>query len=130
MITLTDEQVLADLAAVIAGREDYVYTEENGPNCAYFDGNQPSCIVGHVLARHGVTLADIQDDVADHNGDTVHTLAADGLLICSQAAEVALSMAQMMQDTGHTWGEAFAAAEETMLEMAEVDYQDEDEDED
>lgn len=117
---LTDEQVLADLAAVVEGREEYVYLDEReeGSGCVYFDddfiGEPPSCIVGHVLARHGVTLTDLVNaevEIERHiNGSRVVLLTELGLLDISRKAAIALSEAQYAQDDGHTWGYALDQA--------------------
>lgn len=128
MISLTDEQILADLVAVVAGRESFYYEPplvDDASTCVYFgEDGAPSCIIGHVLARHGITLADLQRDnphlgARDYNDAGINMLLGIRLFACSDAAASALFNAQRMQDIGHSWGEALTAAEETMLEMSE-----------
>lgn len=130
---VTYERALETLREVVAGREDYVYPYSNGEtnyDCKYFedvievahggfyedfeypdhpDRGAPSCIVGHVLHRWGVTL----NDVEGMNSDGVHGI---GLLFADAKAEQLLMRAQTLQDLGDTWGdalyEAIIAAEE------------------
>lgn len=101
--------------------EDYVYLHDNGTSireapavsCVnkYRDGS-PACIVGHVL----VALADggyfTRDQIPD--GGSV-ALAAENLPVkFTEDALLVLGRAQSRQDTGRTWGEAYAAAQEAV----------------
>jgi hypothetical protein len=117
-LTLTYEETLADLRALVAERGDgYVYTmpDEIGA-CVYFapDGS-PSCIVGGVLARHGWTANDAYEEGV--NEDTgVSTLTEDRgdgpLLSVDDRTRVLLHVAQVKQDADLPWGEAVALAVE------------------
>lgn len=118
-LALTYEEALADLRALVAERgEDYVYVmpEEVGA-CVYFapDGS-PSCIVGGVLARHGWTADDADNE--NINEDTgVTTLTEDHggrgpLLSVDDRTRLLLNVAQVKQDANLPWGEAVALAVE------------------
>lgn len=134
----TYEEVLADLRAIVQGREDYVYVPAFGkvdPNpwdntCTYTtqDG-APSCIVGHVIA---VEFPDLLPairkeewyyvDRADPE-DTEHEPLTEGVGSLSQTFSVTidwepkalalLSYVQSQQDVGTPWGEALEKAIET-----------------
>lgn len=115
---LTDEQILEDLAAVVSGHEDYRYVDEYNI-CSYFaDNGAPSCIIGHVLARHGVALEDLEDVehtwLYDVNATAVGDLVYAGLILASEKGSRALSRAQFEQDNRGTWSEALSAAREEL----------------
>lgn len=102
---ITYDEAVADLMAVVEGREGYVY--EPDPFCMYFnpDGS-PSCIVGHVLVRHGITAL----QVGTLNYSRAKRLSAEGVLDVDDRAENLLESVQGMQDKGIPWGEALTAA--------------------
>jgi hypothetical protein len=117
MITLTYEQAVADLQAVVEGREDFVYTplqlavhvDTPFPICAYFDPETaaPSCGIGHVLARHGLTY----DDLGYLNIETnVENLVDEEVLSADERTVELLSAFQSFQDVGTPWGKALAGA--------------------
>lgn len=113
-LKLTYEQAKADLEALAAERPDYVYEapekeeEDEAPICMYFHENAPSCIVGHVMARHGMT----QDQLTsfENAGTAVYGLFANDTLQVDRKTGVMLSRAQAMQDQGSTWGDSVAEA--------------------
>jgi hypothetical protein len=103
--------------------EDVVYERVpkvaggSGMVCQYQDRGQPSCIVGHVLARAGVPMdvlyeLDVLGAPADRLGSHVRV---DG-----QAAQV-LNAAQCVQDAGKTWGEALESAKAKYQRLVEVE---------
>jgi hypothetical protein len=89
----------------------------SGMVCQYQDRGQPSCIVGHVLARAGVPMNTLYElDVCGTPADRLNRdVGVDG-----QAAQV-LNAAQCVQDAGKTWGEALASAEAKYQRLLEVD---------
>lgn len=103
MITL--DQVKKEIGEIVAAAgEDYIY---NPPElvCKYFYNGEPSCIVGHWLARHGITEVDYKDNTlifinARRNLDL--DIAGDAALF--------LSKVQFRQDNGDSWGEAYQLA--------------------
>lgn len=121
-MNITREQVLETMRTVVAEwGDDYLYTPPDleRPNaCLYakmVDGElRPSCIVGHVLYRLNVPLAELALDSYE-----VGTLVEHLDLDIEESAVNALSRAQEVQDgavdqrdSEHTWGAALEAAEE------------------
>lgn len=121
--------VRADLTQIAAAHPDHVYVEiptaEPGEtSCMYFDPatGSPSCIIGHVLARHGVTRADLDtvqyqpspEGMLRYDGinadATVKVLVEAGVLDVDDEAGILLSIAQVAQDAGNTWGKAVEGA--------------------
>jgi hypothetical protein len=94
--------------------EDYVYfAPDPNSGCVYFDEDthKPSCLVGHVLARHGVTF----EDLTVQNHDTeVSALIQEEFLIVDQRTKRLLAGVQARQDNMIPWGEA------VRLTLAEV----------
>ena len=104
------------LREVVAERPDYVYEEPDGDGqgCVYVWQGTLSCIVAHVLARAGWTVQQIAElDM----GGSVKNLAINGFTIGSASSVVILDAAQSVQDTGDTWAEALAAAEEKAAQL-------------
>jgi hypothetical protein len=115
--TVTDlidyETILRDLDEIVKGREDYVYRRDH-EFCVYKEpGGAPSCLVGHVLARHGLLDAVFEHStIADpdcQNRDVMDAFTHDALQ--------ALDVAQSVQDGGldphyNSWGHAVQAARE------------------
>jgi len=96
------------LDQVAENKRHYVYLEEN-EFCRNFDSRtkEPSCIVGHVLAKLGLTPEQCgQSTVVS----TLSELEAKSDTRFTVAAAAALAAAQGVQDTGGTWGEAVNAA--------------------
>ena len=119
----TDEQVVEIAERVVAEFGlDYVYpkradqnaTRSNG--CDYVRDGQPSCLAGRIVHRMGMPL----DMLAMFEGHGVQTVVGQARLLgvvdpypnmerpisISNRAARALGMAQSMQDSGSTWGEA------------------------
>jgi hypothetical protein len=112
MIELTlarTKELLAE--AVTLKGEDYVYVNRDGEqaghdtSCHYVHGDQPGCIVGHVLHRAGVSLADLSNYEGQGAEDPASQLTDAG-------GEVVrlLAFAQEHQDRGVPWGEAVRQA--------------------
>lgn len=108
-------QVLRVLAQVVADfGPDHVNPQTvrvsesgfvSGPECWYVNasGDGPDCLVGQVLYRLGIPLADMRE--CEGRGPW----EASGKRLSHEAAGV-LGMAQHVQDGGGTWGEALDTA--------------------
>lgn len=112
MIELDGATALRLLREVVAERPDYVYEPPADAHelCVYQSHGEPSCVVGHVLARAGWPVrALIELDRTGVSAGLLHQ-RLDG--VTEQAATV-LAVAQNWQDVGgdHTWAGALAAAE-------------------
>lgn len=89
--------------------EDYVYPENQKrpetdgslPSCVYVHEGCPSCLVGHILHRHGVSLEDLSQN--EFRGAWfVSVKCADA----DEKARTFLDAAQGSQDKGDTWAVA------------------------
>lgn len=116
--TLDAVKALDLLHEVADGREDFVYDTEGkgGAGCSNFKNGEPSCIVGHVLAKMGLTF-DLAKELKIDGSRGI--LSAAGVLnresgfgwnIDPEAIKV-LSRAQALQDNGNSWGDAVLGAE-------------------
>lgn len=139
---ITYERALLTLHGLVAGREHYVYPRSAGGDCMYFeDGNPievdendnvivpseygaPSCIVGHALAKWGVTYDDLPEIADDGDGDSmdpntcgINRFARGLELEIEPKAMEFLLRAQSNQDLGAPWGEALDRA----IQVAESD---------
>lgn len=114
MLTPThDEVVEAIEAAVQAAGPDFTYRSLPGPDdtakCWYVYGGQPSCLVGQVLHRLGVSV-EMLSTLEDRSvRAAVRVLADHGVLTLSSETIIALRVAQAKQDGGSSWGEALRA---------------------
>lgn len=130
-LELFREMVVAELQALAAERPDYVYLQPvlgvlpNGDpdtRCAYFDpvDKTPSCVIGHLLARHGVGADDLvlSEPVeykgmryTDLNTDAgVRVLAHAGVIEIDRLGVEILEDVQVAQDCGIPWGQAVQSA--------------------
>lgn len=117
MDKITDEMVRDALRKIVAERPEHVYVPPGGQGsrCMYVhtdaagDAPQPGCLVGHVLAKLGVPLADL----AAHEGDGASSLVRHLGIGLSDSTEYLLDLAQDSQDSGTTWGAALARAEQS-----------------
>lgn len=126
-IEIDRDTALRELRAVVEEYgEGYRYVDEFGreggedsAQCQYLHGDEPGCIVGHVLHRLGVSADTLfAFDHASAGGDSqgIRTLASQGALtahglVLTLDALDALDFAQDAQDSGYTWGDALARAE-------------------
>lgn len=119
-IELTPERALELLREVVAEYgEDHVYADPTGVQadagssafCKYVDedNERPSCLVGHVLFRAGVTISQLLD--MDNSEDPAIGDVETDAFTMSPAARAVLRAAQRAQDCGSTWGAALAAAQ-------------------
>lgn len=104
--------------AIALKGEDYVYPvpdNDFGPGCLYVKNGQPDCIVGHALAELGVPVEKMEyrNDDSCREADVISAdsigqneaklISAYGLAFTGGAMEV-LSVAQVLQDRGESWG--------------------------
>src|SRR5690606_3954990 len=89
--------------AVVAERgEQYRYLPPGGDGlCVYADAGAPSCLVGHVLHRAGITV----DELDEMNGEIGNGEMSERLRLDSDAVELLRHM-QEQQDAGAAWGYA------------------------
>lgn len=116
-ITVDAETVIRTLHEVALENPDYVYVKPDlaglpNKNCLYSHVVQPGCIVGHVLNRLGVPLADL-DELDERAFAGAYNVLPDVLDVPLGQSDVfhALSSAQAAQDNGNTWGEALRCAQ-------------------
>jgi hypothetical protein len=103
---------------------DTDYESDHGSACRYAYLDKPACLVGHVLHRAGVTVAQLNElnEMNYTPGVVINGIEGPiGLkvdyLIDSQACEI-LRTAQIVQDNGRPWGEALEAATRVARELA------------
>ena len=110
---ITDEQFIQAMHDVVQGNEDFVYAPVvEGEDCVYFDkeGN-PSCLIGHALAKCGVEPFDQDRPIQDN---AYYVLPRYGI---SAKVTKAAQMAQQAQDHGETWQEALNGFNAVMGEI-------------
>ena len=105
----TDE-VLADLQTIVTEYGDGYVDPNFATGCCYYHPSTgaPSCIVGHVLNKHGLLMGVADADVNYHPVRDVTVIH----YAFTPEAEIVLEVAQSAQDAGKTWGEALVAAKE------------------
>lgn len=121
----TDEAFTAALKAALEERgADYVYPEDKKyvfselgtPQCLYFDLDEPEkplCFIGLALSKLGVTAEDLRTMAPavafgpEESGLSMGALGVMEKLGFSSKVSWAARNAQVEQDMGRTWGEAF-----------------------
>lgn len=108
MEKLTLPEAIRIAKEVVAEKgSDYVYMTPdgvqagvNGPGCVNWNHktNAPSCLIGHILHRHGISGMTL----LDKNKAAVRSF---GQYLENDAAEF-LNILQERQDNGGTWGDA------------------------
>lgn len=88
-------------------RGEMDYPEGSPVGCRYVEGENPSCLVGHVLVRAGVPVDRLQS--LDVSGASASNLKDYGLDVTPEASRI-LVAAQRHQDRGETWGIALRTA--------------------
>lgn len=116
-IDLAAAQRLVNEAIELKGA-DYIYPKQNG-SCKYvhFDGffeedtdeyvttsQEPGCIVGYAMWIAGVPLEELRRDNEDSAVGLASNLQHRGKVAFSAEAVDYLSMVQISQDKGATWG--------------------------
>jgi hypothetical protein len=122
MIKINASRAIELLRAEVAGNEDYVYGQHHN-ECVYVDDGQACCLVGKVLNRAGVPIAQLAD--MDHMGDTaIDDLFKEGnldhILNITASAVNVLASAQHAQDDDFPWDYALAMAESKYDEVKDV----------
>lgn len=108
---LEDQKIVDAIREVASSAPEYVYKSPNQTNraCLYFDhGGNPSCLIGHALAKCGLT----EDDVIEGSA-ALDVLGVKGI---DEDVALAATVAQDVQDGGGTWGYALEAFNETLKE--------------
>lgn len=118
-----EQKIKVGLQEVIAEKgEDYVYPRagrgSTGDGCRYFENDgSPSCIVGHLLAKRGVTYDALL--TLKFGAEMNESTSASGL-VGARVIDLDPSQAdllreflvdvQALQDMGVAWGKAFSVA--------------------
>lgn len=115
------DETVGLLREIIRGNEEFVYRDTSKGDwsqCVYQKDGEPSCLVGHLLHRLGVTV----EMLSDFDGwgycavTAILDLRAQGLMEFDQRSELLLSLVQRKQDNGITWG---AALEDSVAKVLE-----------
>jgi hypothetical protein len=117
-VIIIDEQWAMSLLAEVVSDfgEDHIY-ENDGlqaplASCVNVADGQPSCIVGHVLVRAGIPVSTFYENNAVETGMYgTYSAFKNGVADITEGAYMILAAAQRAQDDGHTWGEAYEAAQ-------------------
>jgi hypothetical protein len=120
-VTYTYEDVLAELREIIRGREGYVYKapEDCEGTCVNFHMGEPSCLVGHWLAMHGVTGTFFRDNMIPASATVSDLFCGNAHVMPIQVdepARILLLMVQERQDSGSTWGNAVEFSSRDVVE--------------
>ena len=123
-MTITFDEAVARVSAVVSERPDFIYkTKETGDHaytCVYFEGDgTPSCLIGVAFAEE---LNEV-DVIDGHNDDGIDKIIDNGLLSATDKAKDFLSSVQCNQDAGSSWSISLRAA----LEGVDEDDYDENE---
>lgn len=86
--------------------------------CRYVEEGHPSCLVGHVLVRTGVSLEALNK--LDMLGVSASSLADYGIQ-ADMGAQRVLGAAQEVQDSGKSWGEALRMARQRYEQIMEAE---------
>lgn len=99
---------------------DYVYPQGENGKCDYVRDGEPSCIVGHVLAKVGVPIERLKaaDGAIMGGGMAADALLGmlhnEGALQSNGSVRALLCEAQYRQDHSTSWGAAVRAAKHYM----------------
>lgn len=103
---------LVDQAVIVRGTDHVCQREDGGVRYVYARHGRPSCLVGQVLQ-----LAGVPPRVLEDLRGPITTLDVPGARLTDGARDV-LQIAQSIQDTGATWGEAAAAARAWLVDQS------------
>lgn len=92
-----------ELEEIAKSNPDYVYPNKD---CAYYEDDQPSCIVGHWFDRHGITPERVDSINVNYETDVESAVSVLKIEIEPKALAF-LSIIQTRQDARVPWGEAF-----------------------
>lgn len=119
--------VIRHIRAVAAEQPDYVYQRvmfamtahsgNEGPVCIYVQRNadgtfSPSCLIGQGLWRAGLIDASLWENKLANGSDRAESLLKRLNIAVSPWQAKWLSWVQRGQDSGQSWGEAVAYADE------------------
>jgi hypothetical protein len=117
METLTYDRAVELAREVVAEfGEDYLYPEDHKrgeierdgiSSCVYVHDGKPSCLVGQILHKHGVSLEDLAANEFQGAWSVSERYAG-----ADYHAKFFLDVAQGKQDSGMSWGEAVRLAVE------------------
>ena len=108
---LEDQKIVDAIREVASSAPEYVYRTPDSTTlyCLYFDyGGNPSCLIGHALAKCGLT----EDDVIEGSA-ALDVLGAKGI---DEDVALSATVAQDVQDGGGTWGYALEAFNKALKE--------------
>ena len=118
-VTYTYEDVLAELREIIKFREGYVYKAPEDGVCVNFYMGEPSCLVGHWLAMHGVTQGFLWKHNISPDATVADLFRNNADVMPMQVDERALKLlilAQSRQDSFNTWGDAVETSSRNVVE--------------
>lgn len=123
LASITYDDAVTTLRTIADSRPDFIYNaSDDGElgSCVYFRDGQPSCILGQLLARHGVTPDELTTYVpvsgeyvgmAGANGTVIRRLVDWGVVeVDSQRTLDLLIKVQRNQDRGSAWLAAVESA--------------------
>lgn len=107
---ITEQMLIDSLYEIVAENPDYVYDDRDAEGfCRYFnDEGEPSCVVGHVLARNGIVAEQVAP--IKYSGAAAVIRETTGVLPSLSGSTLFYEM-QAWQDAGTPWGEALEKAE-------------------
>lgn len=123
-LVVTQEAAMDALRDAVAEKgAEYVYPENEkiGISCSYVWDGRPSCIVGNALHRLGVSLDILGRFEMTTAASVLDSLRYRKILVVDTETRQAYDEAQTAQDDGRPWGEALAAAEESLPVGTEED---------
>lgn len=116
-------KLVADVRQLAAEQPDFVYSGPTPGTCFYFNApDEPGCIIGHALAKQGMTWDDMSDDNESDNHTDWATLASN-VQRTARAEPIPLhdgwhsedmhflNLVQQHQDQQNPWAEAIRYAD-------------------
>lgn len=124
---LNINEVVPTIASIVEDLGPDHVGVSSGIGCVYFEDETPSCIVGHLLHRRGMSAQ--QMEYAGVNGESFDAAFIELGIRTSLEARVYLYILQQLQDKGVPWGECKRRADEFRLDFeggvyANMDYMD------
>lgn len=112
---ITEQMLIDSLYEIVAENPDYVYDDQDaGGFCRYFnDEGEPSCVVGHVIAQHGITAEQVEPVKNSCAPVVIREITEIQL---SLEAKVLFSSVQGWQDMRQPWARALKIAESEVKE--------------
>lgn len=112
---ITEQMLIDSLYEIVAENPDYVYGDQDAEGfCCYFDDEgEPSCLVGHVLARNGITAEQVEPVKVSCAPAVIREIAEIQL---SLEAKILFDSVQCWQDMWEPWARALKLAEDEVKE--------------